>query len=103
LPDFPGLEDGEEFALLGQDELGTSVFENALKDQIARQVGDTSAGASDHVRRLRRLPTPDEGSSVTYASSRRAAAVNGLHYPAGDLEPGSGGGPALRLHGQARP
>jgi putative restriction endonuclease len=38
LPDFLGLEDGEEFALLGQDELGTSVFENALKDQIMRAV-----------------------------------------------------------------
>ena len=38
LPDFLGLEDGGEFALLGQDELGTSVFENALKNQIARAV-----------------------------------------------------------------
>jgi putative restriction endonuclease len=38
LPDFLDLEDGEEFALLGQDELGTSVFENALKDQIMRAV-----------------------------------------------------------------
>lgn len=36
LPDFLGLEDGGKFALLGQAELGTSVFENALKDQIAR-------------------------------------------------------------------
>ena len=36
LPDFLDLEDGGEFALLGQDELGTSVFENALRDQIAR-------------------------------------------------------------------
>jgi putative restriction endonuclease len=36
LPDFLDLEDGGEFALLGQDELGTSVFENALKDQIVR-------------------------------------------------------------------
>jgi putative restriction endonuclease len=36
LPDFLDLEDGGEFTLLGQDELGTSVFENALKDQIAR-------------------------------------------------------------------
>ena len=38
LPDFLDLEDGGEFALLGQDELGTSVFENALRDQIARSV-----------------------------------------------------------------
>lgn len=38
LPDFLALEDGGEFALLGQDELGTSVFENALKDQIKRAV-----------------------------------------------------------------
>ena len=36
LPDFLDLEDGGEFALLGQDELGTSVFESALRDQIAR-------------------------------------------------------------------
>jgi putative restriction endonuclease len=36
LPDFLDLEDGGEFALLGQDELGTSIFENALRDQIAR-------------------------------------------------------------------
>ena len=42
LPDFLELEDGGEFALLGQDELGTSVFENALRDQIAR-----SAAGSD--------------------------------------------------------
>lgn len=34
LPDFLDLEDGGEFGLLGQDELGTSVFENALRDQI---------------------------------------------------------------------
>ena len=27
LPDFLDLEDGGEFALLGQDELGTSVFQ----------------------------------------------------------------------------
>jgi len=36
LPDFLDLEDGGEFGLLGQDELGTSVFENALQDQITR-------------------------------------------------------------------
>jgi putative restriction endonuclease len=36
LPDFLDLEDRGELELLGQDELGTSVFENALKDQIAR-------------------------------------------------------------------
>jgi putative restriction endonuclease len=42
LPDFLDLEDGGEFALFGQDELGTSVFENALRNQIVR-----SAAASD--------------------------------------------------------
>jgi putative restriction endonuclease len=46
LPDFLDLEDGREFALLGQDELGTSVFENALRDQIAR-----SAEGSDRPER----------------------------------------------------
>jgi putative restriction endonuclease len=34
LPDFLDLEDSGEFALLGQDELGTSVFESALRDQL---------------------------------------------------------------------
>ncbi len=42
MPDFLDLEDGGEFALLGQDELGTSVFESALRDQITR-----SAAAGD--------------------------------------------------------
>jgi putative restriction endonuclease len=36
LPDYLDREDGGEFALLGQDELGTSVFESAPRDQIAR-------------------------------------------------------------------
>jgi putative restriction endonuclease len=36
LPDFLDLEDGGELALFGQDELGTSVFKSALRDQIAR-------------------------------------------------------------------
>ena len=40
LPDFPDLKDGGEFALLGQDELGTSVFESALRDQIARSAAE---------------------------------------------------------------
>ena len=47
LPDFLELEDGGEFALLGQDELGTSVFENALKDQIARSVAENDWPAQD--------------------------------------------------------
>jgi putative restriction endonuclease len=47
LPDFLELEDGGEFALLGQDELGTSVFENALKDQIARSVAESNWPAQD--------------------------------------------------------
>jgi hypothetical protein len=36
LPDFLDLEDRGKLGPLGQDELGTSVFENALKDQITR-------------------------------------------------------------------
>lgn len=47
LPDFLDLEDGGEFALLGQDELGTSVFENALKDQIARSAAENDWPAQD--------------------------------------------------------
>jgi putative restriction endonuclease len=40
LPDLLDLEDGGEFALLGQDELGTSVFESALRDQIVRSAAE---------------------------------------------------------------
>jgi putative restriction endonuclease len=40
LPDFLGLEHGGEFSLLGQEELGPSVLENALKDQIAKATAD---------------------------------------------------------------
>jgi hypothetical protein len=42
LPDFLGLEDGGEFALLGQDELGTSVFENALRPESANSAVSSS-------------------------------------------------------------
>ena len=42
LPDFLELEDGGEWALLGQDELGTSVFENALQDQITRSAAENA-------------------------------------------------------------
>jgi len=47
LPDFLDLEDGEEFALLGQDELGTSVFENALRDQIVRTAAENHWSEQD--------------------------------------------------------
>jgi putative restriction endonuclease len=47
LPDFPRARGWGEFALLGQDELGTSVFENALKDQIARSVSENDWPAQD--------------------------------------------------------
>ena len=40
LPDFLGLEHGGEFALLGQDELQTSVLENAFKEQIERRAAE---------------------------------------------------------------
>jgi putative restriction endonuclease len=47
LPDFLDLENKGEFELLGQDELGTSVFENALKDQIARSAAEHDWPAQD--------------------------------------------------------
>jgi putative restriction endonuclease len=47
LPDFLDLEDDGEFALLGQDELGTSVFENALRDQIARSGAESDLPEKD--------------------------------------------------------
>ena len=39
LPDFLGLEEGGELALLGQDELDISVLEAALRDQVSRHGG----------------------------------------------------------------
>jgi putative restriction endonuclease len=47
LPDFLDLEAGGEFGLLGQNELGTSVFENALRDQIARSVAGSDLPERD--------------------------------------------------------
>ena len=47
LPDFLDLEDGGEFALLGQDEPDTSVFESALRDQIARSAAKGEWPAQD--------------------------------------------------------
>lgn len=40
LPDFLGLERGGEPDLLGQDELRTSVLENAFKEQIAQRASE---------------------------------------------------------------
>lgn len=40
LPDFLGLENGGELALLGQEELDLSVLEADLREQLARQVGE---------------------------------------------------------------
>ncbi len=39
LPDFLGLEDGGELALLGQEELDISVLEASLRDQVSRNAG----------------------------------------------------------------
>jgi putative restriction endonuclease len=47
LPDFLDLEDGGEFALLGRDELGMSVFESVLRDQIARGAAEREWPAQD--------------------------------------------------------
>jgi hypothetical protein len=39
LPDFLGLEQGGELALLGQDELDLSVLEESLREQLERDAG----------------------------------------------------------------
>jgi putative restriction endonuclease len=41
LPDFLGLENGGELALLGQEELDLSVLEESLRDQIERDAGQS--------------------------------------------------------------
>ncbi len=42
LPDFLDLEHGGELTLLGQDELDHSVLEASLRDQIARDAGESA-------------------------------------------------------------
>jgi hypothetical protein len=70
--------------------------------QVGLAADVPSPDISCQIRRLRCLPTPDGGSSVTYALSRRADAVRGSRNAADDLELGSGVGPAFRLRGVAR-
>jgi hypothetical protein len=67
LHDFLDLQDGGEFALLGQDELGTSVFENALRDQIARSAAEGHCGGRFQMgkRSTRSTATSRCGSSKT--------------------------------------
>jgi putative restriction endonuclease len=43
LPDFLGLEQGGELALLGQDELDLSVLENSFREQLERDASDHDA------------------------------------------------------------
>jgi putative restriction endonuclease len=43
LPDFLGLEQGGELALLGQDELDLSVLEDSLREQLERDASDHDA------------------------------------------------------------
>src|SRR5215831_15296083 len=42
LPDFLGLEHGDEFALLGQDEIDISVLEASLREQLERDTGESA-------------------------------------------------------------
>jgi putative restriction endonuclease len=43
LPDFLGLEQGGELALLGQDELDLSALEDSLREQLERDASDQDA------------------------------------------------------------
>jgi putative restriction endonuclease len=51
LPDFLGLEDGGELALLGQEELDVSVLEAELRDRLARRSG----GSAEQERQTERI------------------------------------------------
>jgi putative restriction endonuclease len=52
LPDFLGLESGGELALLGQNELQTSVMEASFRDQIARDAASSGLSERDTERIL---------------------------------------------------
>jgi putative restriction endonuclease len=98
LPDFLGLKDGGELALLGQDEVQTSVMEASLREQIARDAA--SSGLTER-----------ETERILLAAARvgqhlfaRGVLLNcGGHCVFCGLKPGSFGGKRMLVAGHIKP
>jgi putative restriction endonuclease len=98
LPDFLGLEDGGELALLGQEELDISVLEAALRDQISRH-GGTSVWSELETERIL-LAAARVGQHVF---ARQVLANCGSRCVFCGLRPASFGGTRMLLAGHIKP
>jgi hypothetical protein len=88
LPDFLGLERGGELDLLGQDELKSSVLENAFKEQVAQRASEDVWSGSRQSRLSWPRPASPGSPERTGGPSRDVAFDTGLLTV----------GPALQIH-----
>ena len=98
LPDFLGLEDGGELALLGQEELDISMLEAGLRDQISRHAG-TSVWSELETERIL-LAASRVGQHVF---ARQVLANCGSRCVFCGLWPASFGGNRMLLAGHIKP
>src|SRR5215470_17254665 len=98
LPDFLGLEQGGELALLGQEELGVSVLEEALRDQVS-QHRDTNVWSDLETERIL-LAAARVGQHVF---ARQVLANCGSRCVFCGLRPASFGATRMLLAGHIKP
>ena len=98
LPDFLGLEDGGELALLGQEELDLSVLEGELRSQVARHAAESPWSELETERIL--LAAVRVGQHVF---ARHVLANCGSQCVFCGLSPGSFGGKRMLLAGHIKP
>lgn len=98
LPDFLSLEQGGELALLGQDELQTSVMEASLRDQIVRDAASSSLTVQETERIL--LAAARVGQHLF---ARGVLANCGSQCVFCGLKPGSFGAKRMLLAGHIKP
>ena len=98
IPDFLGLEHGGELALLGQEELDLSVLETELRNQFARQAGDSTWGEGETERIL--MAAARVGQHV-FAANVLANCDNRCVFCG--FSPASFGGKRLLLAGHIKP
>jgi putative restriction endonuclease len=98
LPDFLGLEGGGELALLGQDELQTSVMEASLRAQIVRDAATSGLTERETERIL--LAAARVGQHLF---ARAVLANCGGQCVFCGLTPGSFGGKRMLLAGHIKP
>jgi putative restriction endonuclease len=98
LPDFLGLEQGGELALLGQEELDVSVLEAALRDQV-RQHHDTNVWSDLQTERIL-LAAARVGQHVF---ARQVLANCGSRCVFCGLRPASFGATRMLLAGHIKP